>query len=51
MKALQGHPEAGVLRERVIVGILKDLNFRSTTHERNLFAEANNKFLLHEIEQ
>jgi hypothetical protein len=37
MKALQGHPEAGVLWERMIVGILKDLNFRSTTHERNLY--------------
>jgi hypothetical protein len=34
-RALQGHPEAGVLWEKMIVGILegKELNFRSTTHE------------------
>jgi len=37
-KALQGHPEAGALWERMIVGILEDeLGFRSTTHERNLY--------------
>jgi hypothetical protein len=38
-KALQGHPEAGVLWEKMIVSILegKELNFRSTTHERNLY--------------
>jgi len=30
-KALQGHPEAGALWERMIVGILEDeLGFRST---------------------
>jgi hypothetical protein len=46
MKALQGHPEAGVLWERMIVGILKDLNFRSTTHERNLYrAEIDGKLV------
>ena len=37
-KALQGHPEAGTLWERMIVGILKgELGFHSTTHERNLY--------------
>ncbi len=38
-RALQGHPEAGVLWEKMIVSILegKELNFRSTTHERNLY--------------
>ncbi len=35
-RALQGHPEAGVLWEKMIVSILegKELNFRSTTHEQ-----------------
>jgi hypothetical protein len=34
-RALQGHPEAGVLWEKMIVSVLegKKLNFRSTTHE------------------
>jgi hypothetical protein len=38
-RAMQGHPEAGALWERMIVGILEGdkLNFRSTTHERNLY--------------
>jgi hypothetical protein len=38
-KALQGHPEAGALWERMIVGILEgeELGFKSTTHERNLY--------------
>jgi hypothetical protein len=38
-RALQGHPEAGVLWERMIVGILEgpELGFTSTTHERNLY--------------
>ena len=36
-KALQGHPEAGALWENMIVGILDDLDFTSTTHERNLY--------------
>ena len=37
-KALQGHPEAGVLWERMITDILiNKLGFRSTTHERNLY--------------
>jgi Reverse transcriptase (RNA-dependent DNA polymerase) len=38
-RALQGHPEAGVLWEKLIVGILEgpDLHFASTTHERNLY--------------
>jgi hypothetical protein len=36
-KALQGHPEAGVLWETMIVGILDGLGFQSTTHERNLY--------------
>jgi hypothetical protein len=38
LKALQGHPEAGVLWERMINQILiGELGFRSTTHERNLY--------------
>jgi len=37
-KALQGHPEAGALWEKHIVGILhNDLGFRSTVQERNLY--------------
>jgi len=36
-KVLQGHPEAGALWERMIVGILEGLGFHSTTHERNLY--------------
>ena len=38
-RALQGHPEAGALWERMIVGILEgpELGFTSTTHERNLY--------------
>lgn len=38
-KALQGHPEAGVLWETMIVGILEgeELGFKATTHERNLY--------------
>jgi hypothetical protein len=38
-KALQGHPEAGALWEKMIVGILEgpELGFTSTTHERNLY--------------
>lgn len=36
-KALQGHPEAGVLWEKMIVGILDSLGFKMTTHERNLY--------------
>ena len=37
--ALQGHPEAGALWERMIVEILEgpELGFWSTTHERNLY--------------
>ena len=35
--ALQGHPEAGVLWETLIVGVLKDLGFKGTTHEPNLY--------------
>ena len=38
-KALQGHPEAGVLWEKMIVSILegKELGFKAMTHERNLY--------------
>ena len=37
-KALQGHPEAGALWERMITDILVNkLGFRHTTHERNLY--------------
>ena len=37
--ALQGHPEAGLLWEKHINHILQkpDLNFKPTTHERNLY--------------
>jgi hypothetical protein len=39
-KTLQGHPEAGALWERYIVGILTgpELQLHSTTQERNLYA-------------
>jgi len=38
LHALQGHPEAGALWEKMIVGILVDeLKFQATTHERNLY--------------
>lgn len=38
-KALQGHPEAGVLWGKMITGILesKELGFKSMTHEKNLY--------------
>jgi hypothetical protein len=36
-RALQGHPEAGRLWETMIVQILSKKNFKSTTHERNLY--------------
>jgi hypothetical protein len=36
-RALQGHPEAGRLWETMIVEILSKMNFKSTTHERNLY--------------
>jgi len=46
-KALQGHPEAGALWERMIVGILEELGFHSTTHERNLYCgEINGELVL-----
>jgi hypothetical protein len=37
LKAFQGHPKAGRLWENHIVGILHSFEFRSTTHERNLY--------------
>ncbi len=37
-KALQGHPEAGALWERMIMDIIiNKMGFRCTTHERNLY--------------
>jgi len=46
-KELQGHPEAGALWVCMIVGILKELGFCSTTHERNLYwGDINGKLLL-----
>ena len=37
-RALQGHPEAGVLWERMITDILVNkMGFRNTTHEKNLY--------------
>ena len=37
-RALQGHPEAGVLWERMITDILiNKMGFRNTTHEKNLY--------------
>lgn len=37
-KALQGHPEAGVLWERMITDILiNKMGFKNTAHERNLY--------------
>ena len=38
-RALQGHPEAGVLWERLITEILIDrMGFRNTVHERNIYS-------------
>ena len=37
-KTLQGHPEAGVIWERMIVPILKHLGFRAAAHEPNLYS-------------
>ena len=37
-KALQGHPEAGVLWERLITDILiNKMGFKNTTHEKNIY--------------
>ena len=35
--ALQGHPAAGAIWERLINKILKELGFESTTHEQNIY--------------
>jgi hypothetical protein len=40
-RALQGHPESGVLWETHINKILSDLQFYSTTHERNIYVSYN----------
>jgi len=46
-KALQGHPEAGALWESMIVGILEELGFCSTTHKWNLYwGDINGELLL-----
>jgi len=37
LEALQGHPEAGALWEKIITKILDDMGFKPTTHERNLY--------------
>ena len=38
LRALQGHPEAGVLWERMITDILiNKMGFKNTTHEHNLY--------------
>jgi hypothetical protein len=38
-RALQGHPEAGVLCKTMIIGVLEgdELGFKLTTHEWNLY--------------
>ena len=38
-KALQGHPEAGALWEKMVTDIIiNQMKFRNTTHERNLYS-------------
>ncbi len=37
LHALQGHPESGALWEGYINGILKDIGFKNTTHEKSLY--------------
>ena len=37
LKALQGHPESGRLWERHISGILKEIGFISTTHDKTIY--------------
>jgi len=37
LKALQGHPEAGALWEKMITKILDDMGFKPTTLKRNLY--------------
>ena len=45
--AIQGHPEAGVLWEWMLVGILEKNGFQSTTHECNLYCgEIDGKLVL-----
>ena len=42
-RALQGHPEAGVLWERMITDILVNkMGFKNTIHERNIYVGAAN---------
>ena len=36
--ALQGHPESGMLWERHISGVLSDLGFKHTTHDRSIYS-------------
>jgi len=37
LRALQGHPEAARLWEEHISAILKDVGFKNTTHEKNIY--------------
>ena len=37
LRALQGHPEAGRLWDIYIGGILKDVGFHNTTHEKSIY--------------
>ena len=38
LRALQGHPEAARLWEEHISGILRELGFKNTTHEKNIYS-------------
>ena len=42
LKALQGHPEAGKCWEQHINGILSDLGFKSTTHDKTIYSKVHN---------
>ena len=37
LKALQGHPESGRLWEKHISGILEQIGFTSTTHDKTIY--------------
>ena len=37
LRALQGHPEAARLWEEHINDILRELGFKNTTHEKNIY--------------
>ena len=51
LKALQGHPEAGACWERHINGILAELGFKSTTHDKTIYSKVHNGETIYMLRQ